>query len=216
MQVNRPHPLLFSALVFALFCSGCGSSNNLNSLTPAQAQAVSQQLSQATMAALSSQFGSTPLVTERSRPTLPEILANIHSDQSPGCVSTSAGENCDWQLAYSGPCSDGGTISVAGNINGILDNNGGGSIATQIVVTPSNCNVGSLTFNGDPDVAIDSQMSFANSTIAFPATFSKSGGISFGPNPSGSCQLNVKYTASSLTSCTISGNICGQSVSGSC
>jgi hypothetical protein len=50
----------------------------------------------------------------------------------------------------------------------------------------------------------------------FPLTLSEAGGISYGPHPSGSCQLNVTYTINSLSSCTASGTVCGQSVSGNC
>jgi hypothetical protein len=47
-------------------------------------------------------------------------------------------------------------------------------------------------------------------------SLTEEGGISYGPNPSGSCSLNTTYTINSVSSCTITGTVCGQSVSGTC
>ncbi|PYX69288.1 MAG: hypothetical protein DMG78_22470, partial [Acidobacteria bacterium] len=72
------------------------------------------------------------------------------------------------------------------------------------------------TFNGNPNVTFATQFNLQNYGLEFPITFSGIGGISYGPNPTGNCSINVKATATSATSCSVSGSICGRSVSGSC
>jgi hypothetical protein len=84
------------------------------------------------------------------------------------------------------------------------------------MVTPAACAVDNVTFNGNPSVTFATQFNLQNYGLAFPITFSEAGGISYGPNPSGSCSINVKATAASVTSCSVSGSICGRSVSGGC
>jgi hypothetical protein len=63
-------------------------------------------------------------------------------------------------------------------------------------------------------------MNFTNNVPSYPITLTEAGGISYGPNPSGSCIVNVTISIGNalnpVTSCTITGTICGQSVNGSC
>ena len=186
-----------------------------NSLSAAQAQAVSQQVVGAVTAALGNSLG-VSLPSDEPRPSLGKVVGEIHPDSSSDCTSSANGESCNFPLSYTGTCSGGGTISVSGDVSGTLSNSGSGSVNAQIMVTPSNCSVSNLTFNGDPDITIDGQLAFANSGPTFPITFSEGGGISYGPNPSGACQLNVTYSINSLSSCTVTGSVCGQSVNGAC
>jgi len=86
----------------------------------------------------------------------------------------------------------------------------------RCLITPTNCSVDNLTINGNPNVMLATTLNFQKSMIQFPVTLMETGGITFGPNPSGSCSLNVTATVNSLTSCTITGTVCGQSVSGNC
>jgi hypothetical protein len=222
LRKNHRSSFGWVAIAAALVCSGCGSSSkstfSQNALTPAQAQAVSHEVAQAVVSAVSSSFGVTPPpAAEPGKAQLGAAIAAIHPEQSSsGCVVTSTGETCNFPLSFSGPCPAGGTIAVSGDINGTLDNSGNGSLTTQVTVTPSNCGVSNLTFSGDPNVMLDGQVDFTNSGITFPITLTEVGGISYGPNPSGSCQLNVTYTIHSQTSCTASGTVCGQSISGPC
>jgi len=204
-----------AALVMATICSSCGGGSNSmnNNLSAAQAQAVSQQVVAAVTTALGNSLG-VSLPSDKPRPSLGAILA--HPDASSGCTSNSNGESCNFPLSYAGACSGGGTISVAGDVSGSLNNSGSGSIDAQITVTPASCSVSGTTFNGDPNVSITGQLAFTNSGPTFPMTFSEGGGISYGPNPSGSCQLNVTYSINSISSCTVTGTVCGQSVSGAC
>jgi hypothetical protein len=199
-------------VVLTIACVGCGSSSKSNTLSSAQAQAVSQELSQAMQSALAG--GLTPTSAE-NHASLPRIVQELASTQS-GCTITNSGESCNIPITYQGNCPNGGTISVSGDLIFTLDSSGDGSDNSSLTITPSGCAVSNVTINGDPNVTVTSQFSFQNSVLAYPVTFSESGGISFGPNPSGSCTVNVNLTATSATACTVSGTICGHSVSGSC
>jgi hypothetical protein len=107
-------------------------------------------------------------------------------------------------------------ISVVGGFDGTVNNSGGGSIQSQLTITPANCGVSDLIINGGPNVQVSGQLSVTDAGPVFPITLSEIGGISYGPNPSGSCKFNMTYTITSQTSCTITGTACGQPVSLSC
>src|SRR5262249_51572264 len=97
-----------------------------------------------------------------------------------------------------------------------LDGSGNGSDSSTLTLTPSACGVDDLTLNGNRNVIFATSFLLQDHALAFPLTFSGVGGISFGPHPSGSCSIRVQATVSSATSCSVSGSICGRSVSGSC
>lgn len=217
MQIRRCWPLAVAAAILAVLGSGCGSGSSShadNTLSAAQAQAFSGQVVNALTTALGNSLNGISLATS-ARPSLPKVLEEAQPRISSGCTSTSSGQSCNFPLSSTGPCSGGGTISVSGDASGMLDNSGTGSFTAQIMVTPTSCVVAGTTFNGDPNIMIGGQISVASNTVAFPVTFMETGGISFGPNPSGSCQVNVTYSINS-SSCTASGTVCGQSVNGSC
>jgi hypothetical protein len=211
--------VLFSRLCLVaasmLLWVGCGGSSQNNNLTAAQAQAISQELTQALMQAVSTGLGA-PSVAKADHPSLAAEVGGMHPDETAGCTPDAGGQSCDFPVAFSGPCPAGGTISIVGDISGTLNNSGDGSINTQITVTPTNCAVSNVTFNGDPNVMVEGEIGFASTAPVFPITLTEDGGISYGPNPSGSCQLDVKYSITSLTSCTVTGTVCGQPVNGTC
>jgi hypothetical protein len=202
------------AATLSVLCSGCGNSSS-NGLSQAQAQAITQQVSVALDQALTSAIGASAAQRE-VHPGLATVVSNLHPDSSSPCTTTAAGENCDWLISDSVACSGSGTISVAGNVDETLNSGGGGSLQTQLTITPASCSVSNLVINGDPSITVDTQINFTGSAPSFPITFTETGGISYGPKPSGSCQINVTSTINSATSCTVSGTVCGQSVSGSC
>jgi hypothetical protein len=198
----------------SLLCVTCGSSSH--SLSQAQAQAISQEVFSALNSAMVAGLTPTGTSTAATRPSLGEIVERARSAQSSGCTVTNSGESCNIPITYQGACPNGGTISVSGDFMYTLDNSGNGSDSSSLTVTPAACAVDNVTFNGDPSVTFATQFNLQNYGLAFPITFSGTGGISYGPNPSGSCSINVKATATSVTSCSVSGSICGRSVSGSC
>jgi hypothetical protein len=197
----------------ASFRITCSSSH---SLSQAQAQAISQEVFSALNSAMVAGLTPTGTSTAATRPSLGEIVERARSAQSSGCTVTNSGESCNIPITYQGACPNGGTISVSGDFMYTLDNSGNGSDSSSLTVTPAACAVDNVTFNGDPSVTFATQFNLQNYGLAFPITFSGTGGISYGPNPSGSCSINVKATATSVTSCSVSGSICGRSVSGSC
>ena len=201
--------------LFLILCGGCGSTKQSSqNLSPAQAQAVSQEVEAALQAALTAALSSgLPADTHRS---LAASVGHLTPNQSSDCTTNSNGETCNIPITYSGACPGGGTIGVSGDFDFTLDNSGDGTDSSTLTITPSNCSVSNLTINGDPNITVAMQMSIANDAPVYPITVTESGGISYGPNPSGSCSMNATLTINSETSCTISGNICGQSLSGTC
>ncbi len=224
LPTKRSTPFCLTALatMLSILAAGCGSSNNSmpnNALSQAQAQAVSDQVSQAMAQALTGAVPATE--TSPARPSLATAVENLHPDASGQCTPNDRnGETCNFPISLSNyPCTgtQGGTISVTGDVNGTLNNSGAGSLSGQFTITPSNCSVSTLIINGDPSISVAGQITFTNNeTPVFPVTFTETGGISYGPNPSGSCQVNATYTINSSLSCTVSGTVCGQSVSGTC
>lgn len=209
--------LIVIAAMLPILWAGCGGgSSSSNNMSQAQAQAVTAEISTAVAQALASAFGLNLPAEKSVRPSLSTVVGDIRPNQASGCTPTANGENCDWPISDSGPCPQGGTIAVTGDVDATLDNTGDGSVNSQLAVTPANCGVSSLVINGDPSIGVGLQMSFTDLAPVFPITLSEDGGISYGPNPSGSCKFNVTYTITSKTSCTITGTACGQSVNGSC
>lgn len=196
---------------------GCGSgSSTSHSLSAAQAQAVSQEFSTALQSALSQSLGQAEAARQGSVPSLASTLGKVRPQGTSGCTVSGNGESCNIPVNYSGSCPGGGTIAVSGDFSFTLDSSGDGSVISGLTVTPTDCSVSNETINGNPSVTASTQITFTNDAPDFPITLNESGGISFGPNPSGSCTLNVQYTVSSETMCTVAGTICGQTVSGSC
>jgi hypothetical protein len=185
-------------------------------MTAAQAQAVSGQVVQGLTVALGNALNGVSLTEKRH--SLAAAVADIQTEASSSgdCTSNANGTSCNVPISYSGPCSAGGTIAISGDISGNLNTSGTGDFGTQITVTPTNCAVAGTTFNGDPAVTIGGQISLTDENISYPITFTEGGGISYGPNPSGSCQLNVTYSFASNLTCTVTGTVCGQSVNGTC
>jgi hypothetical protein len=229
MKRNGSLCLTVVAAALSILCSGCGSSSNNssmpnNSMSQAQAQAVSAEISQAMAQALGGAIPSSAPAASGTQPSLAAAVRDIRPDTSgSGCTSTATGQNCNLPISLIDyPCNgtQGGTISVTGDIDGTLSDAGAGSVNGQFTITPANCSVSNLIINGDPSITVAGQINFtANENPVFPITFTETGGISYGPNPSGSCQVNATYTinsSNSSLSCTVSGTVCGQSVSGSC
>jgi hypothetical protein len=207
--------LIVVAAMVSIFCGGCGSGSS-NNLSQAQAQAVTVEVSDALAQALESAFSSDAGAAKGARRSLSSVVSDIRPNASSGCTTSGSEENCNWPVSYDGACPLGGTIAVAGDIEATLSGSGDGSVSSQLTITPANCDVSNLVINGDPDVVVGLNMSFADSAPVFPITLTEGGGISYGPKPSGSCKFDVTFTITSETSCTIAGTACGQSVSGSC
>jgi len=124
------------------------------------------------------------------------------------------GSNCAVSGSYN--CPDGGSILVSGNFSG-----SGTSASGTFTETPSSCSDGTLVINGNPDVTVAVQGNDNGVTTTVNLTIG--GGVSFSPVqagqfPTGSCSFNVTASVSvndssgSVTSSSISGSICGQTI----
>jgi hypothetical protein len=207
--------LLAVLLLLSASCGG-GSSSSPKTISPAQAQAVSQQVITTLQGALSSALSSLSATRNSQRLSLAKVVSEVHANQSSDCTVSSNGESCAIPVSYSGACPGGGAIDVSGNFDFSLNSSGDGSDNSTLTITPTNCSVSNLTINGNPDITLATQLTFQNDAPVYPITLTEGGGITYGPNPSGSCGANVTITVSSSTSCSVSGSVCGQSVAGSC
>jgi hypothetical protein len=208
--------LLAALLLLSTSCGGGKSSSSTETISSAQAQAVSQQVVTTLQGALSSTLSSLS-ATPSAHPSLAKTISEAHPDMSSSdCTSSSSGESCDIPVSYSGTCPGGGSIEVSGNFDFSLNSSGDGSNNFTLTITPANCSVSNLTINGNPDITLATKLTFQNDAPEFPITLTEGGGITYGPNPSGSCSTNVTITVSSSLSCSVSGSVCGQSVAGSC
>ncbi len=223
---NTPLCLIVIAIILSIVCGGCGSSSSSNNMSPTQAEAVTAQVMMAALQALQSTpfpDATIPAVTGKNgHPDFATVLKNIHPDATTGCTPTpNGGETCNWPVSYDGGCPGGGTISVDGDVDGTLDNTFTGSLDGTLTIIPSSCAVPNtgLVINGDPSVGLTGQLDLSDGSPT-SVEFTQTGGISYGPNPSGSCQFNMTLSATlsgqAVTSCKISGTACGQSLSVTC
>jgi hypothetical protein len=202
-------------VVLPLLCTSCGSSSG-NTMSNAQAQAISQEFVTALQSAMTGQFyGGGPGAAHAS---LSEIIRDARPAAESGCTQNppiTNGETCNFPISYSGTCPAGGTISVSGDFNLTLNSSGTGSDSSTLTITPNNCVVSDLTINGEPSVTLATTIGYTNGVFDFPVTMNESGGISYGPHPAGSCTVNVTLKLQE-NSCSISGTVCGHSVTGDC
>ena len=201
--------MVVSIAAVMIACGG-GSSMPKN-LTQAQAQAIASALSNGVAQSLTGAIGA----DSSSRANL------VHRATAPltaglTCTPTTNGESCTLPISATFTCSGGGTMAISGTLSGTLDNSGDGSVQAQIAADPTNCAVDGLLLNGDPSVNVAAVVNVANDSPVFPITGMETGAVSYGPNPAGTCQLNVTYSISSSLSCTATGTACGRAVSGSC
>jgi len=219
MPKDKSHYALVLSLAaivsLALLILGCGSGNsNSSALTQAQAQAIATAVSNGIGQALAGTFGAPSL--RPSSDAMRRVGTAANAATPPLCMPSSAGQTCTWPISGTFACPGGGTMAVSGKITGSLNTTGSGSAQVQIAGVPASCSVNGMILNGAPQVDVAAQMNVLNDMPEWPVTGSETGAVSYGPHPSGTCQLNLTYTVNSNLSCTVSGTACGQSVSGSC
>jgi hypothetical protein len=208
-----PKSIAVAILALApLLPTSCGSSNH-NAISNAQAQAISQEFVSAAGSAMTGQFygGGSGAV----HASLSKIIRGSRPEASSGCTVNPSGQTCNFPIAYTGSCPGGGTISVSGDFDLTLNDSGTGSDSSTLTIMPTNCVVSDLTINGDPGVTLATTLGYNNDIFDFPVTMNESGGISYGPHPSGNCTVNVSLTLQQ-NSCSVTGTVCGHSVNGGC
>jgi hypothetical protein len=201
----------------AVLLIGCGSnspnSNSSPTLTQAQAQAVAKAVSNGINQALTSAFGAASLNASAKVMRENEIAP---SATTPTCSVTSSGETCNWPISETFSCPGGGTMAVTGDVNGSVTDAGTGSIEEQIAATPASCSIDGIVISGAPQVTVGGQLNLSNWAPVWPLSGTEDGGVTYGPNPSGTCQFNVSFSINSDLSCTVSGTACGQLVNSGC
>jgi hypothetical protein len=204
-----------------LGCGGGGSNGTANTNTPnltqPQAQQVGSTISNDVSQALTSALGNVavPLDFSSRDRMVVALQRNSRADTvSRPEVVTCSGSSCSVSGTYT--CPDGGSIAVSGNFSGNST-----SASGTLTETPSSCSDGTLVIAGDPDITVGLQGSDNGITTTVNLTIG--GGVNFSPVqagqfPTGSCTFNVNASASvndstgSVTSSSISGSICGQSI----
>jgi|SRR5579871_3643700 len=201
-------------LSIALVMLGCGSnSSSPKALTQAQAQSIATAVSNGMGQAVTGAFGVASLKPGANTVHNLEASPNV---STPVCLPSPSGEVCNWPIASTYTCPGGGSMALSGSITGILNTGGTGSAQAQIAATPASCSVDGIVLNGNPQVNLAAQINIMGDNPVWPLTGTETGGVTYGPNPSGSCTLNLTFTVNSSVACTVSGTACGHSVSGSC
>ena len=183
--------VFFSAgcLFFSLACGT--SSPSSKSLTQAQATAISTQMQQS-------------------------LSATVTSITTTSCPKGSTAQYCTTSTVA---CSGGGTITITSDLSGTLGIGQTGQIDGSITTVPNNCSVSgsNLVINGDPSIVFDSTIDLSGGQLT-SMTATETGAISYGPDPTGVCQMNVTSTVNfgKTPSCTFSGTVCGQAINANC
>jgi len=206
----------------ALLLVGCGGSSNSNANPNNLTQPQAQQLGSETFAdayeALEDVAGQLPASSDSGRKSDPlEALSknkNFPSAMTPDGVSCSDTTCTITAVVYD--CVDGGTITINGS-----GSESSSSASLDLTFVPASCSDGTLVINGNPNLTMNAQASDNGTTTTVSASID--GDISFSPVqtgqfPTGSCGSNLSINVSvsdstgSLTSCSVSGAMCGQTV----
>jgi hypothetical protein len=120
----------------------------------------------------------------------------------------------------SADCPSGGTVSTSGSMN---VNETTGNFSAQYTSSYSNCkaqsNTGRVwTFNGDPNISNTMTFTSNATTGAYTVTGTQSGGLRFSSNgTSGRCSIslswNMSTSANGVATGSLTGTVCGESVS---
>ena len=217
-QLFRKLSLTAATLMVLGTLAGCGGGNSIASnLTQTQARQVGTTVSNDVSNALASALGNAavPLdITTRAN----MLVALQRTNSQAGAVSkpedvTCTGSTCNVSGTYS--CPDGGSIMVSGSFMG-----SGTSASGTFTETPTNCSDGTIVINNG---SVTAQVNGSNDGMTTKVSVMINGSVSFSPVqagqfPTGSCPINVTASVSvsdssgSVTSSSISGQICSQTI----
>jgi hypothetical protein len=200
---------------------GCGSSNpNPNDLNTAQAQQLSGEVFVDVFGATADAV-SQSIASETGHKS--SLLAVLPKDKSISSVPTPETISCSSSsctITFTYTCLDGGSIAVSGSAS-----ESGSTASMSLTETPTSCSDGILVINGNPNVTVKGQVSDNGTTTS--VSVSMDGDVTFSPVtagqfPTGSCKSDLQINASvsdstdSLTSCSISGSMCGIAMNQNC
>jgi hypothetical protein len=204
----------FALMGTVLLLVGCGGSSTKNTTTLSSTQA--SQLTTETFTNVLDALENIEESDQSNSSRQSNPLAVLSKHRNPSSAVTSDGISCSGStctitsVVYD--CTDGGTITTSGSES---------ETSLSLTMTPSSCSDGTLVMNGNPDVTLNAKESDNGTTTT--VSLSVGGDISFAPVttgafPTGSCgsdlsvNISVSDSTGSLTSCSISGSICGESV----
>jgi hypothetical protein len=190
--------LLIGSLL--VLCGGCGGSNN-------GASAGEAVISSAQVTAASTQ--------------LAKVLAvGVSATNAESC--SNAFKNlyfCTAPLASTATCTGGGTAAITGSVSDSWEYYATGIGVGTLTFNPVSCAIPgtSMVMTGNPGLTGNASISFFYATPT-SLTTTETGSFKYGPSPAGACSATLSVTAnySGTTSCTFTGTVCGQAVSGSC
>lgn len=198
-------------------CGGGGNGISNANLTQAQARQVGATVSNDVSKALASAVGSpaVPLdITTRDK----MLVALQRNNSQANAVSkpedvTCSGSTCTVSGTFN--CPDGGSILVSGNFTA-----SGTSASGTFTETLTNCSDGTLIIN---DGKVTAGLQSTNDGMTTTVNVMINGNVSFSPVqagqfPMGTCSItvtagvSVNDSSGSVTSSSISGSICGQTI----
>jgi hypothetical protein len=212
---------VLSALAACGTNGGGGGNGGGNTLTQAQAQQVGTSISNDMSNALSSALASPAVALDIS--SRDHIRAGLQRKSKASTATrpdivTCAGSTCTISGTYT--CPDSGSVEVMGGLSATTN-----SVSGKITETPSNCSDGTADISGDPNITVGLQAS--DNGISTSVSVTIDGGVSFssvqaGQFPSGSCTCNLAVNGAvndsngTVTACSVSGTICGQTINANC
>jgi hypothetical protein len=187
--------------------TGCGGvdsdSSNGGGMSQAEAQAFSEQLSRAAAGAMLN-----------GQSTSSQALARRNGLTSVQCTPDYSSCTYDIDVSYRVNCTAGGAINLTGNLTGSMNSSGTGLLQIQVTETIADWQcISDYVINGDPYISLAGQFSYVNGQPSTSQTLTISGGFKWGTSAAESCQIHLTANFGSSNSGTVSGTVCGRSVS---
>jgi hypothetical protein len=199
-----------AAIAIAACLAGCGSSSSSDGgggdvLTENQAIALSEQISGVAMNAMNNMDVNA------------SVSQGLEVDAGKTVQCNTETGTCTYNipLSWSQNCTAGGRIGVTGSITGTTtDGSGFLQIGATETITDWQCITGYI-INGDPYISLSGTFSFLGGAPATQQSMTISGGFKWGTTAAESCQISLSINFSSDGGGTMTGTVCGYSVSAS-
>jgi len=142
-------------------------------------------------------------------------------DQAPSAWMASGGPQqapFSETISATASCPAGGSVSISGSVSGDIDEStGNGTVTLSMTESISGCKIShdgvTFTVDGDPNIAIDSDVTVSGGGETLSGMFEMSGGFTYTASDgrAGGCGIDVSVNLSTYSA---SGSVCGQSVTG--
>jgi len=245
MRIKYIRHLLMMAMGFMsilLFLIGCGGgggegggSTTASGPSKAQAEAISRQISNASIYGVSNMRAAvsgaqnlqdksldcelwdpnSPVALEKQvpqdKPVESSQGASAQGELKAECVNTLINESVNSRTN----CTAGGYITVVGGMTGTVNSCGSAYLSIQLTESIVNWQcIGGWIVNGDPNLSLVATFTFLNGAPATRQDMTISGGFSWTGTSSGSCQvyLHTNFDLNNGSS-TTTGTVCGHPIS---